>query len=1021
MVLALALVVALGSGPAFATSPCATQSTEADSPLIRDCVTLLGLKSELDPGGVLNWDGSLALASWDGVASNATLGVTELRLDHKGLTGSIPAALAGLVSLQDLWLGDNELTGSIPSRLGSLSNLQDLRLMRNDLSGAIPAALGQLANLQRLWLSGNELTGSIPAELGNLSSLWDLSLGNNRLTGSIPKELGDLHNLRDFSAFNNQLSGSLPKEFGGLSRITGITLERNQLTGSIPPELANASRLTYIDLESNQLTGSIPTQLVGLTGLRTLALSSNKLTGNIPAELGSLTALRELWLGGNEFTGSIPSELGDLSSLTAVSLSRNQLTGSIPSELGNLENLRELWLYDNQLSGTIPTSLGNLTNLAYLHLHTNKLIGSIPTWLGDLTNLKYLALHTNELTGSIPAELGGLTSLLWLDLSTNELSGAIPSELGNLASLTKLHLDKNELTGSIPVALGNLSSLENLGLSCNDLSGSVPSELGGITTLKRVELQGNPMLDLDPANIPANLSDVRYLVLTGECRGGPRPTPEPIPDWSATLTVGSHEGYTGYSVFGLPILGALSSTEFRVGDSTHQIRYLLLLEGRLYFGLVPRTGTSFVLNVAGKEFAWANAEDGAPLGTSWFRWEDPGLTWSVGDEVSVSLFLGDEPPNSPATGVPVISGTAQAGETLTADVTGITDANGLSNVSYSYQWLASVGSWTFGGTDIDEATEATYEVSDADVGKTIKVRVTFSDDAENPETLISAATAVVVAAATSPLTGFTLLDASARPQTVLATLTDGIALTLDDPANGSFGIRVETESDAAIGSVRLQLSGALSVDQTEGIRPYSLYGDNGASDLHGRHLPVGSYTLTATAYSEGGLRGEELGTLTVSFTVAAANSSAMDTPTTSESAKVGETVTEAATVGKAPEADSPATPLTGSVENQPSTHDGQTPFTFEVRFSEHIVGLSYVTLRDHAFTVTGGQVAKARRMDRESETRNIRWEITVNPAGNADVTIVLPATTDCGAAGAICTEDGRKLSNRNELTVGGPG
>ena len=36
------------------------------------------------------------------------------------------------------------------------------------------------------------------------------------------------------------------------------------------------------------------------------------------------------------------------------------------------------------------------------------------------------------------------------------------------------------------------------------------------------------------------------------------------------------------------------------------------------------------------------------------------------------------------------------------------------------------------------------------------------------------------------------------------------------------------------------------------------------------------------------------------------------------------------------------------------------------------------------------------------------------------VTIVLPAATDCGAAGAICTADGRMLSSRLVFTVSGP-
>ena len=78
---------------------------------------------------------------------------------------------------------------------------------------------------------------------------------------------------------------------------------------------------------------------------------------------------------------------------------------------------------------------------------------------------------------------------------------------------------------------------------------------------------------------------------------------------------------------------------------------------------------------------------------------------------------------------------------------------------------------------------------------------------------------------------------------------------------------------------------------------------------------------------------------------------------------------------------------------------------------------SYKTLRDSAFTVTGGRVENARRLNKPS---NIRWEITVTPDGNGEVTIILPATADCEAGGAICTEDGRMLFNRIELTVGGP-
>ena len=114
-----------------------------------------------------------------------------------------------------------------------------------------------------------------------------------------------------------------------------------------------------------------------------------------------------------------------------------------------------------------------------------------------------------------------------------------------------------------------------------------------------------------------------------------------------------------------------------------------------------------------------------------------------------------------------------------------------------------------------------------------------------------------------------------------------------------------------------------------------------------------------------------------------------------------------------------AVPLTASAHDAPAAHDGNSAFTFELRFSETPrEGFSYKTLRDHAFTVTGGEVVKARRLEKG---KNVRWEISVTPSGDDPVTIVLPVTTDCTAEGAICTQDRRPLSNRLEITVPRPG
>ena len=133
------------------------------------------------------------------------------------------------------------------------------------------------------------------------------------------------------------------------------------------------------------------------------------------------------------------------------------------------------------------------------------------------------------------------------------------------------------------------------------------------------------------------------------------------------------------------------------------------------------------------------------------------LTSAATDEVGFAVQQ-QGASNTPATGEPTISGTAQVGEVLTAGTTGIADADGLSGATFAYQWLAD-------DVDISGATDATYTLVAGDEGQTIKVRVTVTDDAENETTLTSAATDAVAAAPQpdSPATGLNRPSA-ARPR-----------------------------------------------------------------------------------------------------------------------------------------------------------------------------------------------------------------------------------------------------------------
>ena len=136
---------------------------------------------------------------------------------------------------------------------------------------------------------------------------------------------------------------------------------------------------------------------------------------------------------------------------------------------------------------------------------------------------------------------------------------------------------------------------------------------------------------------------------------------------------------------------------------------------------------------------------GTASGTLKLIFSSPGITLTPGTDITVKLTAPGTP-NTAAMGAPTITGTAQVDQTLTAVTTGITDADGLTSPTYTYQWIRVDGT---DEEDISGENSSTYTLVDADLGKTLKVKVSFDDDASNTETLTSAATVTVVAAAST--------------------------------------------------------------------------------------------------------------------------------------------------------------------------------------------------------------------------------------------------------------------------------
>ena len=79
--------------------------------------------------------------------------------------------------------------------------------------------------------------------------------------------------------------------------------------------------------------------------------------------------------------------------------------------------------------------------------------------------------------------------------------------------------------------------------------------------------------------------------------------------------------------------------------------------------------------------------------------------------------------------------------------------------------------------------------------------------------------------------------------------------------------------------------------------------------------------------------------------------------------------------------------------------------------------MSYVTVRDSLFAVTGGSIANASRLE---AGKNRSWKLTVQPAGNDDVTLTVRATTACDTLPGLCTTDGRMLAGGLQVSIAGP-
>ena len=437
------------------------------------------------------------------------------------------------------------------------------------------------------------------------------------------------------------------------------------------------------------------------------------------------------------------------------------------------------------------------------------------------------------------------------------------------------------------------------------------------------------------------------------------------------------------------------------------------------------------------------------------------------------------PTNNRATGAPQITGTHQTGQTITVATTSIADADGTADAVFTYQWFRQDPQAIAEEELISGATAETYTVTTEDEGKFIWVRVTFTDDLGNEETLTSNFLAPPGnwQRSIGRRQGVQQRDSYKQPASAAPVIITHGDAPSHEGRRTSVGILMATDEDTEQADLTWSLHGGVDIahftvtpggvldfaspkdyeapDDANADRVYevtvqvsdgtnSVTADVRAILLNINEAPeadagpdqagiAGGATVTLTGTGTDPDAGDTLsyawtqtaGT-TVTLSAPAAASTTFTAPaglTADETLRFTLRVSDAAglsaedTVDVTVVASQEQEGLTATTHDLPASHDGGA-FTFELRFAETPVDdFSYTTVRDHAFTVTGGSVTKARRLE---PGKNLRWEVTVTPSGNGDVVLSAPATTDCAADGAICTAGGDKFSGLAAFTVGGP-
>eukprot|EP01036_Dinobryon_divergens_P030042 gene30042-39233_t len=226
------------------------------------------------------------------------------------LTGHLPSSFSNLHSLVELFVEDNNFTGPIGQIFNSSVQriLSDIDLSSNSLSGTLPADVFSLKSLNSFAAVSNCITGSLPMSICEADQLNFLALDGMNTAANCRKPIFPaIKWLTTYTRVHN-LEDGIPSCVFNLSSLQTLHLSGVGLNYALPSDLVISPTLSDLSLSNNIVTGIIPDS-IQLRYWNNLDLSYNRITGTLRSDFPAYPSTSALNLAVNRLSGDIPTSL----------------------------------------------------------------------------------------------------------------------------------------------------------------------------------------------------------------------------------------------------------------------------------------------------------------------------------------------------------------------------------------------------------------------------------------------------------------------------------------------------------------------------------------------------------------------------------------------------------------------------------------------------------------------------------------------------------------------------------------